>query len=76
MRDSKSGEARLVQDICETACRGGHILQQVSIECRDHIELVSAFLWRGAQVLLSTMLHASAAIKTGTRCPGCGAFIR
>ena len=55
MRDSKSGEARLVQDTCETARRGDHNFQQASIECRDH-----------SQTLQSTMLHASAAGKTRT----------
>ena len=62
MRDSKSGEARLVQDICETARRGNQSFRQVSLECRGHL-----------QILQSTMLHASAAGKTRTCCPGCEA---
>ena len=64
MRDFKSGEARLVQDIGETARRGNHSFQQVSIEC-----------WEHPQALQSTMLHATAAGKTRTHCPGCEAFL-
>ena len=40
MRDFKSGEAGMVQDIRETARRGSPSLQQVSIECKDYPQIL------------------------------------
>ncbi len=40
MRDFKSGEAGMVQDIRETARRGSPSLQQVSVECRGRPQIL------------------------------------